>query len=287
MADPRRALPVAFTGAPGAYSQDAARRFFGDASSTLTCKNAAEAIEAVNTGRAGYAVLPIENTITGCFPGVAEALFDTEIGVIGEVVLSIRHCLLAAPGAALEDLSVVTSHPSALSQCRDWLANWGVATRPSSDSAEAARELARTNDAALGVIGSRSLAQKYDLDVLAEGLSDRSDNKNRFFVLAGAPTPAGDEPGLRTAVLVGPLSTPRVLKTLRIQLESLGARRARAPYLGSEDGTRYLVEFDHDEGAGEEITRRACGALPHRLLGSWRPALVAGNGSGRRRIPHP
>ncbi len=287
MADPKRALPVAFPGAPGAYSHDAALRFFGDATPTLTCKTAAEAVAAVGAGRAGHAVIPVENTITGCFAGVAEALFDTEVGVIGEVVLPIRHCLLAAPGAALEDLSVVTSHPIALAQCRDWLANWGVATRPSADTAEAARALAKSKDAALGVIGSLSLADMYGLDVLAEGLSDRSDNRNRFLVVADAPAEAGEEARLRTAVLVGPVTTPRALKTLRIQLESLGARRARVPYLGSEDGTRYLVEFDHAEGAGGEIAAQACAALPHRCLGSWKPAVVNGNGARAARLSHP
>lgn len=260
---------MAFTGAPGAYSQEAARRYFGSGHPTLTCRSVAEAVQAVTTGRASHAVLPVENSITGCFPGVTEALFEAELEVVGELILRIRNCLMAAPGAKLDDLTVITSHVIALSQCRDWLTNWGVATRPSPDTAEAARELSRTGDAALGVIGSMSLAQMYGLDILAEGISDRPDNRTRFLIVSRDREQAALGPRVRSGLLVGPLTAPRALKTLRIQLESLGARRARVPFLGSEDGRRFLVEFDHGTDAGPAIVELAFAGLPHRSLGSW------------------
>lgn len=262
-------LPVAFSGAPGAYSEEAALRHFGPGAPTLTCSTAADAIAAVADSRAGHAVIPVENSITGPFAGVAEALFEADVHVVSEVLLPIRHCLLAAPGARLDEIAVVTSHQIALSQCRDFLARWGVATRTATDTAEAARELERTADAALGVIGSRALADLYGLSVVAEGVADHADNTNRFMVVAGQ-TQAVDG-ARRSAALVGPQVAPRSLKTLRIQLEAHGASRVRAPYLGSSDGTRYLVEFDHRAGLGPEMVERACARLPHRYLGSWDP----------------
>lgn len=277
---PASHLPVAFTGARGAYSQRAAARFFGGARPGLTCPNAAEAVRALVAGRASHAVVPIENSITGAFPGVAQAFFEGEIAVVGEVELPIRHCLLAVPGTRLEDLAVVTSHPSALAQCRDLLQSWGVASRPSNDTGQAAQELARGGDRALGVLGSRELAETYGLEILSEGLSDRPDNRTRFFVLG----PRGDArpSGLRGAVLIGPLGAPRTLKTLRIQLESRGASRVRVPFLGSEDGTRFLAEFDHRGRDVERVVAEACGSLPFRFLGCWDPPVpsyVAVSGS--------
>ena len=220
-------------------------------------------------GRAGHAVVAVENSITGPFAGVAEALFDAEVAVVGEVPLPIRHCLLGAPGARLDEIAVVTSHQIALSQCRDFLARWGVATRTSHDTAEAARDLESSLDAALGVIGSRTLADLYGLSVLAEGVADHADNTNRFLVIAAAET--SRDGARRSAALIGPLVAPRSLKTLRIQLEAHGASRVRAPFLGSSDGKRYLVEFDHRAGLGPEMVERACARLPHRYLGSWDP----------------
>lgn len=265
----RSLLPVAFSGAPGAYSEEAARRFFGQACPTLTCGSPDEALAAVAGDAAGYAVLPVENALTGCFDGVVEPVFAHEVGVAGEVVLTLRHCLLAIPGARLDGLAVVTSHPSALAQCRDWLASWGVATRSAPDTARAASDLASTRDAALGVLGSRSLAERYGLSILAEGIADRPDNRTRFLVFSSRAE--ARPPALRSALAVGPTDAPRILKTLRIQLEALGARRARAPFLGSVDGARFLIEFDHASGRGEELARTACGAVPYRFLGSWGP----------------
>jgi len=265
-------LPVAFPGAPGAYSQEAARRFFDATYPTLTCGSTADAVGAVNAGRASHAVVPVENSITGSFAGVPEALRGSELIVVGEVDLAMRHCLLGAPGARLDEIAVVRSHPTALAQCRDWLAGWGVATRPAADTAEAARELSRTGDVALGVIGSGHLATMYGLDVLAEGIADRPDNRTRFFVLGTERAEArGENSATRSALLLGPVSGPRAMKTLRIQLESRGATRARVPFLGSEDGAESLIEFDHPPGEGREIAESAAGALRHRWLGSWWP----------------
>jgi len=271
MPNPTRVLPVAFTGSHGAYSEEAARRHFGGSPPTLTCDSPRDALRAVADGRAGHAVIAVENSITGPFDRVADALFEAEVHVVGEVHLTIRHCLLAAPGAKLDEIAVVTSHTSALARCRDWLASWGVATRPAHDTAAAAAELAASRDAASAVLGSRTLAALYGLDVLAEGLSDRPDNSNRFLVFAAQPT--ADADARRSAALLGPLAAPRALKTLRIQLEARGASRARVPFLGSSDGTRFLVEFDHRPGEGPKLARETLESLPHRFLGSWLPPM--------------
>lgn len=267
-------LPVAITGARGAYSQRAAERFFGHSRTLLTSSSVDAAVQAVRDGRASHAVLPVENSITGPFPGVAEALFEAPVAVVGEVVLPIRHCLLAVPGAQLSDLTVVTSHPSALAQCRDRLMSWGVAARPSSDTGQAAEDLARSGNKSLGVLGSRELAA-YGLEVLCEGLSDHPGNSTRFLVLASSAEEAPAPDGRRGALLVGPITAPRTLKTLRIQLESLGATSVRVPFLGSEDGTRFLVEFDHRSRPPREVADDVGGSLPYRFLGAWTPATPA------------
>jgi len=264
-----RSLPVAFPGARGGYSQLAARRFFGDRPAELSCETMTDALRAVAEGRASHAVVPIENSITGAYAGVAEAFFEGDVSVVGEVLLRVRHCLLGAPGTRLDDLAVVTSHATSLAQCRDWLASWGLATRPSADTAEAARQLAESGDRALGVLGSRQLAAAYGLQILAEGIADRPDNRTRFFVVGQRDGGSGE--GTRVALQVGPVTTPRTLKTLRIQLESLGASRVRVPFLGAEDGRRFVVEFDHRGGSGRQVAERACGNLSHRFLGAWTP----------------
>ena len=219
-------LPIAFSGAPGAYSEEAALRFFGSKALTLTCRSSSDALEAVSSGRAHQAVVPVENTVTGFFDGIVEALSDySDLGVAGEVELPIRHCLIGVPGARLEDIALVTSHQERV------VAVQGLAERCRREYATRRRyrssgpRVAESRSQGMAVLGSRNLADRYGLSILAEGLSDRPDNRTRFYVI-GPKAEIGDANpgtgGTRTAVLLGPVSEPRVLKTLRIQLESLG-----------------------------------------------------------------
>ena len=262
-------LPIAIPGARGAYGQKAAQQFFGRTHTELFCDTSVDAARAVIDGRASHAILPVENTITGAYDGAAEAFFQGDaLSVVGEVLLPIRHAVMARPGARLDDLSVIASHPSNLSQCRDWIAGWGFAQRPVSDTAREAESLASGGEEGLAVLGARELAKVYGLELLAEGLSDHFDNRTRFLVLG---LEGRSEDGLRNALQVGPVSTPRVLKTLRIQLESLGASRVRVPFLGTPDGKRFLVEFDHRGGEGPRAVETACSGVPHRYLGAWTP----------------
>ena len=257
--------PVSYSGAPGAYSEEAARRAFGPTVSTLTCTDVAAALDAVSEGRARAAVVAVENSVTGSFPGLADTLVGRDLAIAGEVVLPLRHCLMAVPGARMEGIAEVLSHPSALGQCRDWIARSGWAARAADDTAAAAQELVAKGEAGTAVLGSRVLAGLYGLEILAEGIADSSENVTRFLVF----TATGDAAGRRTAVLVGPVDEPRTLRNLRIHLESLDATRVRAPFVGARDGRTFLVEFDHPEARGVEIAEQALARVPFRLLGSW------------------
>ena len=137
------------------------------------------------------------------------------------------------------------------------------------DVAASARDLARSEEGALAILGSWELGATHGLDVLAEGVADEPDNRTRFLVIGpGSQAPLD---GHRHALRVGPVHSPRLRKNLRIQLESLGASRVRVPFLGSSDGRRFLVEFDHAGRAGCEIAEEACAGVAYEHLGSWHP----------------
>ena len=264
-------LPVSFCGAPGAFSEEAARRYFGAVCSTLTSSGLEAALGAVEDGRCKAAVIAVENSITGTFTGFADALADRKLEITGEVVLPIRHCLMAVPGSRLEGLTEVISHPSALGQCRDWIAKVGLAQRASDDTAAAAQDLIATGQTGCAVLGSRSLASIYGLEILAEGLSDHVENVTRFLVLT-SPSASNWKPKTlvaRSAVLVGPVEEPRALRNLRIGLESLDATRVRAPFLGTRDGRNFVVEFDHPADRGRHMVEAVLGNMPWRMLGTW------------------
>ncbi|WP_426163233.1 prephenate dehydratase [Sandarakinorhabdus sp. DWP1-3-1] len=188
-ADPRAA--VAFQGAPGAYSHQAVRELFPDAPA-LPCASFEDAIEAVQTGRAGRAVIPIENSLHGRVADMHFLLPESGLTIVAEHFVRVRHCLMGT--GAVGDLRQVLSHPQALGQTRLRMRAMGIEQVNYFDTAAAAAQVAGDGDPAVGAIASRLAAELYGLTVFAEGVEDAEHNTTRFVVLQtdAVPLPAPD-----------------------------------------------------------------------------------------------
>ncbi len=175
---------VAYQGERGAYSEDAVARVFGDGAEPLPCLEFRDAFEAVDTGKATHAVIPVENSIEGTVAQVNDLLFEHDLSVTGEVVLPVDHALIANPRSTMEEVRVVYSHPQALGQCRRFLARhpeWRqIPTYDTAGSVKMIKERRRREEAA---IASRRSATVYRMKVLAEGIQTDHENYTRFFVL--------------------------------------------------------------------------------------------------------
>ena len=187
-ADPMAA--VAFQGAPGAYSHQAVRELFPDAAA-LPCASFEDAIEAVQVGRAGRAVIPIENSLHGRVADIHFLLPESGLAIVAEHFVRVRHCLLGI--GTQGDLRQVISHPQALGQVRGRLRGLGIEPVQYFDTAAAAAQVAGDGDAMRGAIASKLAAQLYGLTIFAEGVEDADHNTTRFVVLAtdAVATPAG------------------------------------------------------------------------------------------------
>ncbi len=174
---------VAFQGVPGAYSEEAIRQYFGPAVQTVPCRRLVDIFTAVESGDTDYAMLPIENAVTGSVTESYELLIEHDLRVRAEVILRVRHMLLGVPGAKLSDLKRVRSHPQALAQCERYLARHGLEPVPAFDTAGSARELAENPDPETGAIASALAAELYGLEILDRNIEDLSFNYTRFFVL--------------------------------------------------------------------------------------------------------
>ncbi len=172
---------VAFQGAPGAYSHQAVREAFPDRL-PLPCASFEDAIEAVQAGRAGCAVIPIENSLHGRVADIHFLLPESGLSIVGEHFVRVRHCLLGLAGKA--ELTEVKSHPQALGQVRHYLRALGIAPVQFFDTAAAAAAVASEGDAAMGAIASRLAGELYGLNILAEGVEDADHNTTRFVVLS-------------------------------------------------------------------------------------------------------
>ncbi|QHL89940.1 prephenate dehydratase [Sphingomonas changnyeongensis] len=188
-ADPARA--VAFQGAPGANSHLAALGHFPDGL-PLPCFSFEDALEAVREGRAGHAIIPIENSLHGRVADIHFLLPESGLAIVDEHFLPIEPCLLGRAGVPVTQ---AISHPQALGQSRQWLRARGIRPVPYADTAAAAALIAEQGEAGAAAIAPRFAAGLYGLDVLAESIADAPHNMTRFTILAReARVPAAGVP---------------------------------------------------------------------------------------------
>ena len=174
---------VSFQGVAGAYSEEASFQFFGPEVETHPCRTFGDIFVEVEEGSADYGMLPIENSVAGSVVQSYELLMEHDLRVRAEVILRVRHKLMALPGTQLGDLKRIRSHPQALAQCEHYLARRGLEAVPRFDTAGSARDLAASPEPEVGVIASALAAELYGLEILEEGIEDLPFNYTRFFVL--------------------------------------------------------------------------------------------------------
>ena len=187
MTGPRETKPrIAFQGELGANSDEACRTHFPE-HEPLPCATFEEAFEAVKSGAAELAMIPVENSIAGRVADVHHLLPSSGLYIIGERFKAIRFQLMANPGVKLEDVKVAVSMPIALAQCRKTLKRLGLKRASASDTAGAAKELAEHPDPHRAAISPRLAAEIYGLNILLEDIEDEHNNTTRFIVMSREP----------------------------------------------------------------------------------------------------
>lgn len=202
----RAPLRVAYQGTEGSYSHLAAQhRYRGRAGGVLLAgfDSFRQVAEAVLSGAADLALLPIENTTAGSINETYDLLAAGGLVITGEVVAAIEHCLLGLPGAALEDLRAVLSHPQALAQCEQFFREHpAIRAQAEFDTAGAARKVQQLGDRSLAAIASAAAAPTYRLEILRRGIQNRAENATRFVEVGLHPLPVPAGAAVKTSLAV-------------------------------------------------------------------------------------
>ncbi len=177
---------IAFQGALGAYGHEACVRARPDME-VLPCDTFEEVIAAVRAGRADLAMLPIENSTYGRVADIHRLLPESGLHIVDEAFVRVRICLLANPGARLEDIREVRAHLVLLPQSAMFLRRHGITGHAAADSAGAAAELAASGARDRGVLASQLAARIHGLEVLARDIEDHGHNTTRFVLMARQP----------------------------------------------------------------------------------------------------
>lgn len=208
-----RAPRVTFQGEAGAYGEDAMFQRWGNEVQSLPCRTFTEALARVVAGEADRAVIPVWNSTVGQIETAIAALADEadRVEVAEEILVPVRHCLLALSGTNLKDVRRVGSHPIALRQCTRFFAEHPkVTAHEAYDTGGAARELAQharhrvdqgrsdrrpwyddiyhVPAGQLAVIASDRAAVRHGLQLLLADIQDDPDNATRFVVVRSLET---------------------------------------------------------------------------------------------------
>jgi len=182
-------VAVAYQGEPGAYTEEAAIQFFGQSTKGLPYDTLDEVFEAVEKGKAPFALVPVENSLEGSITRSYDLLLDSPLMVCGETELRISHCLIAVEGAGLDTIKFVYSHPQALGQSRNFLKKLKAEIIPASDTAGSVRMIKEKKRKDFAAVASAKAAELYGMKILAKEIEDNPHNFTRFFVLSKEDSP--------------------------------------------------------------------------------------------------
>jgi prephenate dehydratase len=191
---------IAFQGERGAFSEEAALKLLGSDIALVPRGTFDATFAAIEDGLADYVLAPMENSLAGSVHRSFDLLVESGLHIVGEVIIPIAHNLIALPGATLEGLTSVASHPVALAQCERFFAAHPALKRiAAEDTAGSVRDIMNGGDKKRAAIASRRAAELYGAAILGEHLEDDRENYTRFFLLedaAAAVKEVAGAPGL-------------------------------------------------------------------------------------------
>src|ERR1043166_3044064 len=174
-------LVIAFLGPEATYSHMAVIKKFGSSLKYEPLPSISDVFTEVSKGRADYGVVPIENSTEGAVTHTYDMFVDSELKVCAQIVLQIRHNLMAA--GPRDQIKKLYSIPQVLAQCRQWLqTNMPQVEVIETSSSTRAAEIARDEPNA-GALASALAAEKYGLTIHDENIQDSSENVTRFLVI--------------------------------------------------------------------------------------------------------
>jgi chorismate mutase/prephenate dehydratase len=232
LARQRQSRSVAFQGEPGAYSEQAAFQYFGSRASVKACETLDKLFREVEAGGVQFGIIPMENSIEGSISRSYDLMLESSLMVSGELHLRVNHCLIGNPGATLDSVRRIYSHPQALGQCGNFLRQLNFELMPTYDTAGSVKMIKEQNIADGAAIASERAAAIYGMKILARDIQDNPNNFTRFFAIGrkDAP-PSGDD---KTSVVFAVKHRPgalyeflRVLAEHKINLTKIESRPTR------------------------------------------------------------
>jgi len=266
-------MAVAFQGEIGAYSEEAAFNFFEPSIEAKPCESLDDVFKVVEGAEVPFGIVPIENSLEGSISRVYDLLLDSSVKVCGELELRVVHCLIANPGARLDLVKKVYSHPQALGQCQAFLKHLDCELIPTYDTAGSVKMVKEMGIVSGVAIASARAAEIYGMEIIAREIEDNPHNFTRFFILSpqDSPPSGNDKTSIVFAVKHKPGALYDSLRELAVRNINLTKLESRPTRQKPWDYNFYLDFEGHreDKAAREALEYLEAASLFVKILGSY------------------
>ncbi|RXJ92347.1 chorismate mutase [Malaciobacter molluscorum] len=233
---------IAFLGPEGSFTHQAAETRFGAMSSYLPIGSIKGVFREVNTKKARFGVVPIENSSNGIVSDTINCLTKYNLKIIAEVILDIHHTL-ATTCDRVKDIKRIYSKDIAFEQCRKFLENVGldeVEHIPVESTTKAAKYALKEKGSA--AICSHVGAKLYNLPILFENIEDKDNNRTRFFIVSDFENAkSGND---KTSILVKFENKKGILVEFLTDFDKAGVNLTKIKSHIIEGHSIFFIDFD-------------------------------------------
>lgn len=192
-----------YLGPAGTFTEAALIPLLKPEDKSVPAVNVTAALDAVRSGTADYAIVPIENSVEGV---VARTLDELASGapllIIGESILSVSFALMVKPGIKISDIKRLATHPHAEAQCREYIAKKIPGAEVIMTASTAAGAEAVAKGEADGALAAAVAAKNFNLEVIAEDVGDKQAAVTRFVTVSRPGKIAAPTGSDRTSLVV-------------------------------------------------------------------------------------
>ena len=244
-------IRIAIQGIEGSYSSMAAHKFFAHFNKEIIfiSKDLFEEVaQEVESGRADFAMLPIENTTSGGINEVYDLLLHTTLSIIGEEKFQVKHCLVGSETSTIGKLEVIFSHYQAAAQCNKFLSTLPDANiQYFADTALSVKKIKEEGKAEYGAIASEEAAKLFNLKILQREIANQPENFTRFLVCSRKSNEVDERIPTKTSLVMATAHTAgsllgalKVFSDYEVNMEKLESR----PIVGNPWEEMFYLDFE-------------------------------------------
>lgn len=275
-------MRIAFQGEYGAYSEQAIYKEFGKDQEVVPCQSLNLVFAKVNGKQVQLGVVPIENSVGGGIDQAYDLLRSYQLYIIGEIYLTVKHCLLGNKGSSINQIRYVYSHPQALRQCERFLSELKVKRRASYDTAGSAKMIKKRERLDEAAIAGKVAAKHYGLIILREQIESYHNNVTRFSVISTKKAKKSSGKKHKTSIIFEATDTPGslhkclgVFATRDINLTMLQSR----PIKGADWKYLFYLDFEghlEDQPVKNSLAELKKFTISYKILGSYPQGNIEG-----------